>query len=150
MVDVPKGLPQWITDHIEQYLTDPEGAHMWDATLGGGSGKVPTLLLITKGRKSGEERPLPLIYGDVDGGYAIIASKGGAPAHPAWFLNLEAEPACQIHVGKAQYQAVARVAEGDEREAIWQQMVGIYAPYEDYQQATSRKIPVVVLEPQKG
>ena len=147
MVEVPKGLPQWIADHIQQYLDDPEAAHLWDATLGGGSGKVPTLLLISKGRKTGEDRPLPLIYGQVDGGYAIIASKGGAPDHPAWYLNLKAEPSCRVHVASAQFEAVAREAEGEERDRIWNQMVGIYAPYEDYQKATDRKIPVIVLEP---
>lgn len=147
MTEIPDELPQWIADHIKLYLEDPEKAHMWDASLGGGSGMLETLLLISKGRKSGEDRPLPLIYSKIDGAYVVIASKGGAPEHPAWFLNLEAEPECVIHVGADQYKAKARVAVGDERAAKWRALAEIYAPYEDYQKRTGgREIPVVVLE----
>ncbi|MDP6564813.1 MAG: nitroreductase/quinone reductase family protein [Alphaproteobacteria bacterium] len=151
MIEVPQGLPQWITDHIKLYLEDPEKAHMWDASLGSGgtTGLLTTLLLISKGRKSGQDRPLPLIYRKIGDDYVIIASKGGAPAHPSWFLNLEAEPNCVIHVGPEKYRAKARVAEGDERAAKWQAMAEIYAPYDDYQvRAGERQIPVVVLEVQ--
>lgn len=147
MTEIPSELPQWIADHIDLYYKDPEKAHMWDASLGGGTGMLPTLLLVSKGRKSGEDRPLPLIYKKIDGAYVVIASKGGAPAHPAWFLNLEAEPNCVIHVGAEQYKAKARVAVGDERAAKWQALVDIYAPYTDYQvSAGDREIPVVVLD----
>jgi hypothetical protein len=90
---IPDALPGWIADHIRLYLDDPEKAHYWDAILGGGTGMLPTLLLVTTGRKSGAKRPLPLIYREVDGNYVIIASKGGARAHPAWYLNLVGQPA---------------------------------------------------------
>lgn len=147
MTGIPDELPQWIADHIKLYQEDPEKAHMWDSSLGGGTGMLPTLLLISKGRKSGEDRPLPLIYREIDGAYVVIASKGGAPAHPSWFLNLEAEPNCVIHVGPNQHKAKARVAVGDERAAMWQALVDIYAPYTDYQvSAGDREIPVVVLD----
>ncbi|NQV21861.1 MAG: nitroreductase family deazaflavin-dependent oxidoreductase [Rhodospirillales bacterium] len=147
MTGIPNELPQWIADHIKLYYEDPEKAHMWDSSLGGGTGMLPTLLLISKGRKSGEDRPLPLIYREIDGAYVVIASKGGAPAHPSWFLNLEANPECVIHVGPQKYKAKARVAQGAERAAKWQALAEIYPPYEDYQKATGgREIPVVVLE----
>lgn len=147
-IEIPDYLPDWIKDHIDLYLKDPEKAHLWDSSLGGGSGMLPTLLLITVGRKSGSRRPLPLIYREVNGSYIIIASKGGAPAHPAWFLNLVDEPDCEIRVGSKQMRATARIAQGDERAQLWAKLVEIYAPYDDYQKsAGSRQIPVVVLEP---
>lgn len=147
-IDIPENLPGWIREHIELYLSDPEKAHMWDSSALGGPGVLPTLLLITKGRKSGEERPLPLIYKKVGDNYVIIASKGGAPSHPVWYLNLVADRQCTIHVGAEQYKVVARDAEGAEREDLWQQLAEVYPPYNDYQSAAGdRQIPVVVLEP---
>ena len=138
----------WIKQHIELYKTDPEKAHMWDASQAGGEGLLPTLLLTTIGRKSGEPRALPLIYGEADGAYVIIASKGGMPNHPVWFLNLEAQPECDLMVGPKAVRARARVAEGEERERLWKQMAEIYPPYDAYQQsAGDRVIPVVVLDP---
>ena len=137
----------WIADHITLYQTDPAAAHMWDSTALGGPGILPTLLLTTTGRKSGEARPLPLIYGEVANSYAVIASKGGKPDHPFWYLNLEAKPECELMVGDKPVSARARVAEGEERQQIWDQMVKLYPPYVDYQKATDRIIPVVVLDP---
>lgn len=147
MTDIPEFLPDWIKNHIELYLTDPEAAHMWDSGVAGGPGPLPTLLLISKGRKSGEEKMLPLIYKKVGDAYVIIASKGGAPAHPAWYLNLVAEPHCQIRVGKENMAVTARDASGTEREDLWGQLAEVYPPYNDYQKtAGDRTIPVVVLE----
>lgn len=148
MPDSPANLPDWISQHIEQYLSDPEAAHMWDSSPLGGPGVLPTLLLITKGRKSGEQKMLPLIYGKVGDAYVIIASKGGAPAHPAWYLNLQAESDCEIKVGALDLAVTARDADGDERQALWDQLAEVYPPYNAYQQtAGDRVIPVVVLEP---
>ena len=138
----------WIAEHIALYRSDPEKAHMWDSTPLGGPGVLPTLLLTTTGRKSGEPRSLPLIYGEADGSHVIIASKGGLPSHPIWFLNLQAHPECDLMVGPKAVHARARVAEGDERERLWKQMAEIYPPYDAYQKtAGSRTIPVVVLDP---
>lgn len=146
-ITIPESLPVWIKEHIELYLQDGEAGHYWDAALGGGSGMLTTLLLTTRGRKSGKQLLLPLIYRATDnGGYCIIASKGGAPAHPAWFLNLEAESNVEVQVASEKFNAVARVAQGSEREKLWQSMVDYYAPYADYQAATEREIPVVVLD----
>lgn len=137
----------WIAKHIALYKSDPEKAHYWDSTPLGGPGVLPTLLLTTTGRNSGEPRALPLIYGNYGDSYIIVASKGGMPTHPLWFRNLEANPACQAMVGAKAVTASARIAEGDEREKLWEQMAEIYAPYLDYAKATDRTIPVVVLDP---
>lgn len=142
-----QALPKWIADHIKLYLTQPEKAHLWDASLGGGSGMIPTLLLVTKGAKTGKERMLPLIYKKIDGNYVIVASKGGAPSDPGWFRNLQAHPECEIRVASDSVKVRARVAEGEERQRLWQDMVALYAPYTQYQERTKRQIPVVVLEP---
>ncbi len=138
----------WIADHIKLYRTDPEKAHMWDSTPVGGPGVLPTLLLTTTGRKSGEPRSLPLIYGEEGDAYVIIASKGGMPTHPVWYLNLQADRDCELMVGAKKLTARARVAEGEERESLWKQMAKIYPPYDKYQEnAGDRTIPVVVLDP---
>jgi deazaflavin-dependent oxidoreductase (nitroreductase family) len=137
----------WIAEHIALYRSDPEKAHTWDSTPLGGPGPLPTLLLTTVGRKTGKPRSLPLIYG-VDGDrYVIVASKGGMPNHPIWFLNLEAHPECDLMVGAKAVTARASVAEGAERTRLWNKMVEIYPPYVDYQKNTQREIPVVILEP---
>ncbi len=137
----------WIAEHIKLYKSDPEKAHNWDSSSLGGPGILPTLLLTTTGRKSKEPRALPLIYGEDAGSYVIIASKGGMPSHPIWFLNLEANPECDLQIGAKAVKARARVAEGDDRKRIWAMMAKIYPPYLDYEKATDRKIPVVVLDP---
>lgn len=140
-------LPAWISEHLELYAKDPQKGHDWDSTAVGGPGVLPVLLLTTTGRKSGAKRTLPLIYKKVGDGFVIIASKGGAPSHPAWYLNLVADPACEIQVAHDHFRVKARIAEGGERETLWEQLTEIYPPYDDYQEATPRKIPVVVLDP---
>ena len=141
------GLPDWITDHIKLYRENPDRGHMFDTVPVGGPGLVPTLLLSTTGRKSGRASVLPLIYKKVGGSFVIIASKGGAPTHPAWYLNLVANPNCETQVAHDHFKVTARTAEGDERENLWRQLAEIYPPYNDYQAATPREIPVVVLDP---
>lgn len=147
-IEISDKLPSWIKDHVALYLKDGEAGHYFDATLGGGTGMLTTLLLGTTGRKSGNQLLIPLIYRPTGtGGYCVIASKGGAPAHPAWYLNLTANPQVHVQVAKDKFEAVARVAEGEERERLWNVMVDYYAPYTDYQASTERRIPVVVLDP---
>ena len=126
---VPEGLPGWIEDHIRQYLEDPDAGHNWDSTAVGGPGVLPTLLLVTKGRKTGRTSILPLIYGKHENAYVIIASKGGAPAHPAWYLNLLAQAECEIKVAHDQMNVVARTASGEERAALWRQLAEIYPEF---------------------
>jgi deazaflavin-dependent oxidoreductase (nitroreductase family) len=139
-------LPAWIQDHLSRYLaTNGEDGYLWDASLGGGKGMIPTLLLTTVGRKSGRPLTLPLIFGRSGADYVLVASKGGAPAHPAWYLNLEASPEVSVQVKADRFTARAHTADAKERAALWPMMVGIYAPYADYQKKTDREIPVVVL-----
>ena len=139
-------VPGWITKHLNEYATAPEKGHLWDATAAGGRPDTPTLLLTTTGRKSGKQITMPLIYG-VDGDrWVIVASKGGAPEHPAWFLNLQAKPQVELQVVGKKFSAVARVASGEERARLWKLMSDIYPPYPEYQTRTTREIPVVVLE----
>jgi F420H(2)-dependent quinone reductase len=143
----PRALPSWITDHVKLYRTDPEKAHLWDSSLGGSKGMITTLLLTTRGRKSGREIATPLIYGPYGSSYVVIASKGGAPDHPDWYKNLVAEPNCDIQVSTKGYKARARTATGEERSKLWAQLQKIYPPYDDYQRAAKgREIPVVVLD----
>ena len=144
-ISVPAHLPDWIQNHIRRYLeSDGADGHMWDL---GGPRLVPTLLLTTTGRKSGKPQLLPLIYGKTENGYAIVASKGGAPSHPAWYLNLTAHPEVEVQVEADRFRASARTATEAERSTLWDQMVGIFTPYADYQKRTEREIPVVILEP---
>ncbi len=141
-------LPAWIKDHLRRYLaTDGADGYLWDASLGGGKGLVPTLLLTTIGRKSGKVLTLPLIFGRSGANYVVVASKGGAPTHPAWYLNLQTNPEVQVQVKAEKFTARAHTAEGAERTALWRTMVEIYGPYEQYQTKTDRQIPVVVLTP---
>jgi len=140
-------LPDWIKDHLSRYLASGgEDGYLWDASIGGGKGKVPTLLLTTVGRKSGKVLTLPLIFGQSDADYVVVASKGGSPAHPAWYLNLEAKPEVQVQVKADKFTARAHTATGAERATLWTKMVELYGPYADYQKKTDRQIPVVVLK----
>ena len=145
---IPEGLPDWIANHVRLYLENPEQGHDWDSTPVGGPGVLPALLLFTTGRKSGRQSILPLIYTRAGDALVLIASKGGAPKHPAWYLNLTANPHCEVQVKQDRFPVTARTAEGEERERLWRQMAEIYPPYDDYQVAAGdRQIPVVVLEP---
>src|ERR1700722_1016160 len=139
-------LPDWIKDHISRYVaTDGADGYLWDASIGGGKGMVPTLLLTTTGRKSGRVLTLPLIFGRSGANYVVVASKGGAPAHPAWYLNLQANPEVKVQVKADKFTARARTAKPQERAALWPKMVEIYGPYADYQAKTDREIPIVIL-----
>jgi deazaflavin-dependent oxidoreductase (nitroreductase family) len=140
-------LPAWIQNHLSRYVaTNGEDGYLWDSSVGGGKGMVPTLLLSTRGRKSGNVLTLPLIFGQSGQDYVVVASKGGAPAHPAWYLNLEANPGVEVQVKADKFKARARTATGAERAGLWAKMVDIYPPYADYQTKTDRQIPIVVLQ----
>lgn len=129
----------WVREHLHRYVaTDGENGHEWRG--------APTLLLTTRGRRSGNLRRTPLIYGRAGEDYVVVASKGGTPQHPGWFFNLAADPEVVIQVMGDEMPARARVAEGGERDRLWGLMTGIWPAYDDYQARTSREIPVVVLE----
>ena len=140
-------VPDWITDHLRLYReSGGREGHLFDASFAGGGKAIPTLLLTTTGRRSGARHTMPLIYGEVDDAYVIIGSKGGAPTQPAWYHNLRAEPQVELQVGAEVFAALARVAQGAQRQKLWQHMAALYPPFLEYQNKTAREIPVVVLE----
>ena len=132
-------LPAWIAEHLAKYqATNGADGHIWNG--------VPTLLLTTTGRKSGDARTLPLIYGKDGARFVIVASRGGAPDHPGWYKNLVAQPAARLQVAADKFAARASTAKGAERARLWQLMTGIWPAYDEYQGKTKREIPVVILE----
>ena len=142
------GTPGWQQRHVELYLkTDGAEGHVLDFGRPGVP-PVDCLLLQTTGRKSHAPQTTPLIYGKEGTGFVIVASKGGAPEHPAWFLNLQDKAQVRFQVGNKKYEGRARITAGAEREKLYRMMAGLFPPYTDYQKKTAREIPVVVLEPQ--
>jgi len=127
-------------EHVRRYReTDGEVGHVWKE----GS---TILLLTTTCRKTGQETTTPLIY-NLDGGKpVIVASQGGAPDHPGWFKNLAKNPEVGVQIKGDRFTARARVAEGEERERLWELMNEMWPHYDDYAAKTDREIPVVVLE----
>ncbi len=128
-------------EHVKAYReSGGEVGHEWQAG-------VFTLLLTTKGRRTGQHYTTPLIYGRDGDSYVVIASKGGAPEHPDWYLNLQANPDVEIQVLADVMQATARTATPDERERLWPMMAKIWPDYDEYIRKTDREIPVVILTP---
>ncbi len=126
-------------EHVRRYQeTDGQVGYIWRG--------VPTLILTTTGRSSGEPRSTPLIFGEDDDRFVIVASKGGAPEHPGWYRNLSKHPEVEVQLKADRFRARARTAEGEERDRLWQLMAGIWPAYDDYAEKTDREIPVVVLE----
>ena len=117
-----------------------------DGRVGGGFAGAPMVLLHHTGAKSGTERVSPLVYQVVGDGWAVFASKGGAPDNPDWFHNVTANPETTIEIGTDKFDVVAHVAEGDEREAIWTKQKQDFPNFAEYEKNTDRTIPVVVLE----
>lgn len=106
----------------------------------------PVVMLTMRGRKTGAIRKVPLMRVEHDGVYAAVASKGGAPEHPVWYRNLQADPTITLQDGTESWTAVAREIDGAEREAWWARCVEAYPPYAEYQEKTDRLIPVLLLE----
>ena len=127
-------------EHIRRYReTGGEVGHDWNG--------VPALLLTTTGRRTGEQRTTPLIYGRAGDDYLIVASKGGSPEPPAWYSNLRENPTVEIQVKGERMTARARDATAEEKPAMWKTMTADWPDYDEYQRKTEREIPVVVLEP---
>lgn len=142
-------LPEWMVEHANRYLASrgTEG-HMYKMTQPGRPELiVPSLLLTTTGRKSGEKFIFPLFYGKDGDKYFVVASKGGAPQHPGWYRNLVADPEVEVQVGTSKFKARARTAAGEDRARLWQKALEFWPPYADYQRKTAREIPIVVLDP---
>lgn len=127
-------------EHVRRY-EETDGAEGYEWKPG-----VPTLVLTTTGRKTGQERKFALIFQEIDGNAVIVASKGGAPNHPGWYLNLSEHPEVQVQIKGDKFTARARTAEGEERAKLWDGMTKVWPDYNDYRKKTDREIPVVVLE----
>jgi deazaflavin-dependent oxidoreductase (nitroreductase family) len=127
-------------EHVRVYReTGGERGYHWRGTT--------ILLLTTRGRRSGEQRTTPLIHRTDGDRYVIVASKGGAPEHPGWFENLQAEPDAEIEVESQHIPVTTSVAEGEERARLWLLMNEDWPAYDEYQAKTDREIPVVILTP---
>lgn len=113
------------------------------STLRGG----PVLLLTTTGRKTGQDRTLPLSYVEADDDVVVVASAAGAPRHPAWYVNLRANPRVRVQVGEQTRTMIARTVEGLDRVRLWDRFVEAHPSLADYQESVRRQIPVIVLRP---
>jgi deazaflavin-dependent oxidoreductase (nitroreductase family) len=126
-------------EHVRRYLqTDGAEGHDWQGTT--------VLILTTTGRRTGEPRSTPLIYGTRGEDHFVVASKGGADEHPAWYLNLSEQPEVTVQVRGDRFKARARTATPEEKPELWRIMTERWPAYDEYQHKTGREIPVVVLE----
>lgn len=130
---------EWVADHIKNYVESngEQGHHFRGLT---------NLLLTTRGRKTGQMRRTALIYGEDKGRYLIVASNGGSPTHPLWYLNLEADPNVELQVGAEKFAAIARTANKREKPRLWKIMATIFPRYDLYQEKAGREIPLIILE----
>jgi proline iminopeptidase len=142
-------LPDWMVEHVNRYLASGgTDGHMYKMNQPGRPEMtVPSLLLTTTGRKSGDKFIFPLFYGMAGDNYLIVASKGGAPEHPGWYRNILANPEVEVQAGTTKLKAHARTVSGEEHAALWEQALKFWPPYADYAKKTEREIPVVLLEP---
>jgi deazaflavin-dependent oxidoreductase (nitroreductase family) len=140
MTDIHDSPTDWVNKHIREYVeTDGKKGHKHQ-------GK-DALLLTTRGRKSGFLRRTALFYGKDGDRYIVVASRGGHAKHPAWYLNLEANPEVEVQVGADKFSARAHTATGEERVRLWELMTTIFPTYNSFQKKTKLQIPVVVLTP---
>ena len=129
----------WIAEHVKQYVdSGGKEGHFWQPG-------VPTLLLTTRGKKSGTARRTALIYGKDGDDYVVMASYAGAPAHPDWYFNLDADPEVVIQVGEEIMTGTARTVSDEDRDRVWKAMTAIWPDYDEYATKTDRKIPLVAI-----
>lgn len=130
----------WVADQVAAY--EQSGGQRANTLRDTG---LPIIVVTTRGAKSGKIRKFALMRVEHDGEYALVASKGGAPDHPAWYHNITADPtALMIQDGEKPFDAVAREVSGDEKKVWWDRAVEAYPPYAEYQERTDREIPVLV------
>ncbi|GAB4104163.1 nitroreductase family deazaflavin-dependent oxidoreductase [Micromonospora taraxaci] len=134
--DSPVG---WVASHIRRYVQT-------DGADGGTFHGVPSLLLTTRGRRTGTLRRTALMYGRDGDNHLLVASNGGADKHPAWYLNLSADPTVEIQVDAERFAARARTATAEERVRLWPVMTKVFPTYARYQKGTEREIPLVIVE----
>jgi deazaflavin-dependent oxidoreductase (nitroreductase family) len=126
-------------EHVRVYQeTNGEEGYIWNG--------VPTLLFTTKGRKSGKLYTNPIIYTQVGDKQVIMASMGGSPTHPSWYLNIQENPEIDVQIKADKFRARTRTATGQEREDLWAEAIKDWPNYDVYQSRTERQIPVVVIE----
>ena len=135
----------WVRDQVEAY--EGSGGTKGTTLLDTG---LPVVIITNRGARSGKIRKTPVMRVEHDGSYAAIASQGGAPTHPRWYYNLRADPFVELQDGSRVQDMTAREVTGDERARWWERAVAAYPPYAEYQQRTTRQIPVFVLEPTDG
>jgi deazaflavin-dependent oxidoreductase (nitroreductase family) len=130
----------WVRKQVEQFESSDgrEGNTMKD---------LPVIVLTTKGARTGNIRKSPLMRVEHDGKYLIVASLGGAPSHPVWYHNVAANPTVEIQDGATRQDMATRELDGDEREVWWKRAVDAFPPYAEYQEKTSRVIPILICEP---
>ena len=129
----------WVAKHVRSYVeSNGQSGHLFHG--------MPTLLLTTRGRRSGVRWRTALIYGEAGDCYLVVACNGGSRSHPAWFLNLSEDPAVDVQIGGETFPAWARCAGPTEKPLLWQQMAAIFPTYETYQAKAGRDIPVVILD----
>lgn len=133
---------QWVRDQVAEYESSggTRGTTLRDSGL-------PVVVVTNLGAKSGKVRKTPLMRVEHDGRYLAVGSKGGAPRDPLWVGNLRANPNVELQDGTVKRELVARELSGPEREQWWERAVAVFPPYAEYQQKTSRLIPVFILEP---
>jgi F420H(2)-dependent quinone reductase len=132
----------WVRDQVEEYESSggTQGTTLRDTGL-------PVVVITNRGARTGKVRKTPVMRVEHDGRYAAVASRGGAPTHPVWYYNLRENPQVELQDGPRKQDMVAREVTGDERAQWWEWAVAAYPPYAEYQQRTTRQIPVFVLEP---
>jgi F420H(2)-dependent quinone reductase len=135
----------WVREQVELY----EGSGGTQGTTLRDTG-LPVVIITNRGARSGKLRKTPLMRVEHGGRYAAVASQGGAPTHPFWYYNFRADPWVQLQDGPVKQDMMAREVTGDERAEWWERAVAAYPPYAEYQQKTTRQIPVFVLEPSSG
>ena len=135
----------WVREQVERYESSggTEGTTLGDTGL-------PVVIITNRGVRSGKLRKTPVMRVEHEGRYAAVASQGGAPTHPSWYYNFRANPSVELQDGPDKQPMVAREVTGDERAQWWERAVAAYPPYAEYQQRTTRQIPVFVLEPAVG
>ena len=132
----------WVRDQVDAY----EGSGGTQGTTLRDTG-LPVVIITNRGASSGKVRKTPVMRVEHDGSYAAVASRGGAPEHPQWYYNLRDNPRVELQDGPNRWDMTAREVTGDERAEWWERAVAAYPPYAEYQQRTTRRIPVFVLEP---
>jgi F420H(2)-dependent quinone reductase len=138
--DYEPSTQQWVRDQVELYESSggQEGTTLRD---------LPVVIMTNRGVKSGKLRKTPVMRVEHDGHYAAVASKGGMPTNPVWYYNLVADPQIELQDGPVKTDMTARLVTGDEKATWWKRAVAAYPDYADYQEKTTREIPVFVLEP---